>query len=547
MQEELDKAYRQVWSDLEAGEWLNASIAASHLAGLDPGNKENLALAGYVREITEIADKVKGSSKRGATARLEEIARAQPRLNELASFRSLVASARYTPSKKGIVISLVVAVIFVLACNLAGYQYIQAQPIATGGPLSTIQGWLGIQKLNKPVDILLLGDSACGANMATGPVADRLGGRVINLSNNAGSALLTDAWMLSDYISKYGAPRVVVVTRTSLGYSLKHTIEYMANYPLPWDYWAKYGAVPEWEDGEVRELFLEKYGVLYSNADILKERLLTAWDLFNYSVKPRTPSHNYSTGDKGIPKEDMDIKTRKPGFYFNNFYYSEDSTNAIRCMADLARKYHFQLCFTLQAEWDEAINAGLRSEHLAAQKKYLSQFTDPMYVHVVDQVPKTLFTKEQMQSPNHLWHGSEKVYTEEIANGIVAIQNELTAGQARNMELTSVSLDKDSYQPGDQLSITLNVTDPGDAEPANLKGSISCLVKPSGDIDGNWVARAPTKAITLNRDEIKEISLQLTAGKLEAGSYDLVVFLRQDVGSLSHETRIEIPDKIIVK
>ena len=43
-----------------------------------------------------------------------------------------------------------------------------------------------------------------------------------------------------------------------------------------------------------------------------------------------------------------------------------------------------------------------------------------------------------MQNPNHLWHGSEKIYTEEIVNGITAIQNDLTAGQAKNMELTSV-------------------------------------------------------------------------------------------------------------
>jgi len=546
MPEELEKAYTQVWSYLEAGEWLDAMIAAGNLAGLDPSNKKYLALARHTREITEIADKVKSGSRRAASAQLEEISHALPQLEELSSFRSLVASARYTSSKKGIVISIVVAILFALASNLVGYKYIQAQPISSDAQRTVIQGWLGIQKLTKPVDVLLLGDSTCGSNLTPGPVADRLGGKVINLGNTVGSSLLMDAWMLSAYIEKFGAPKTVVVSRSSLGYCFTHTVESMANPPLPWAYWDNYGAVPNWKDGEVRELFIAKYGVLYSDADNLRERLLKVWDLFNYSVKAKFPSHYYSAG-YNLPKGDMDINAHTPSDYFGKFCYCVDATKAIECMASLAREYHFQLYFTLQAEWDEAVNAGLRSEHLAAQKKYLSRFTDETYVHIVEQLPKTLFTYEQMENPRHLWHGSEKIYTEEIVNGIIAIQNELTTGQARNMELNSVSLDKDSYAPEDQPAITLNVTDPGDVEATVLKGSVSCLIKPSGDIDANWVARAPNTAITLNGDEIKEINLPLTAGKLEAGTYDLVVFLRQDVGGLSHETRIEIPKKIIVK
>jgi len=546
MQEELEKSYQQVWSYLEAGEWLNAMIAAGHMAALDPANKENQAQIRHIRKIAEIAERIKGGSKKGATARLEEIARALPKLKELASFDALLESARYTSSKKGIIISIIVAIVFVLACNLVGYKYIQAQPISSDAQRTVIQGWRGIEKLTKPVDVLLLGDSTCGSNLTPGPVADRIGGRVINLGNTVGSSLLSDAWMLSAYISKYGAPKIVVVSRSSVGYVFKHSIETMENVPLPWAYWDKYGIIPDWKDGEVRKLFLEKYGVLYFDADYFRERLLHVWNLFDYSVKPIYPSHYYSAG-YDLPKSDMDINARTPSDYFGEFCYSTDATNALKYMAGLARKYHFQLYLTLQCEWDEAVKASLRTKHLEAQKTYLSQFIDPLYVHIVEQLPKTLFTKEQMQSPNHLWHGSERIYTEEIVDGIAAIQNNLTAEQARNMELTSVSLDKNNYAPGDQPAITFSITDPGDVEADVLKGSVSCLVKPTGDIDANWVARAPATAITLDGDEIKEISLQLTAGKLEAGTYDLVVFLRQDVGGLSHETRIEMPKKIIVK
>ena len=40
----------------------------------------------------------------------------------------------------------------------------------------------------------------------------------------------------------------------------------------------------------------------------------------------------------------------------------------------------------------------------------------------------------------------------------------------------------------------------------------------------------------------------MTAGNLDtAGTYELVVFLRQDIGGLSHETRVQFPDNITVK
>lgn len=176
------------------------------------------------------------------------------------------------------------AIIFALAFDLAGYKYIQAQAISSVSQPIVMRTWLGIQKLDKPVDILLLRDSGCQYNLTTGPVADRLGGDVINLGNMAPTSILTDAWMLSAYISEFGVPKDVVVTRTSVGYGAIHSIEFMANPLLTWDYWDDYGVAPAWKKGEIRQLFFDKYGVLYSDADILWERLLKVWDLFNYNM-----------------------------------------------------------------------------------------------------------------------------------------------------------------------------------------------------------------------------------------------------------------------
>lgn len=546
VQEELEKIRRQVWRYLEGGEWLGAMLAAGQLNLLDPDNQESRALTANVHKINEIADEVKGGNKKGAAARLEDIARALPKLAELDSFKSLLGSVRNSGRKKGIFISIVVAFLVVMVFNLAGYEYIRVETIATEAQRTSMEAWQGIKDLNRPVDILLLGDSACRVDLAPGAIADRLGGDVINLGTTTETSFLSDAWMLSKYIEKFGVPKAVVVLRTSGGYVTSHDIEFLANIPLPWGFWNTYGLAPKWKKGETLQLLLQRYAVLYSDADVFQERLPKIWTLFDYNIVPRVPSHSYTAGITQS-KELMDVSTHTPSFYFSGFHPSADTTDSIKYMVNLAQKYHFQLYFTLQCEWNEAVNAGLRDAHLAAQKTYLSQFVDDQNVFMVEQSPKTLFTKAQMQNPNHLWHGAEKIYTEEIVNAITEIQNNLTEKQAEPLGLDSVSLDKDSYQAGDQPIITLSVNDPGNHEPGGLTGSVSCLVKPSGDINGHWLARATAVNITLNGDDVKQVVLQLTAGKLEAGTFDLVVFLRQDVSNLSHETRIEIPKKILVK
>jgi hypothetical protein len=438
--------------------------------------------------------------------------------------------------KRRILVSIIVAITLVLVCDFAAYNYVRFPPPATESQQTSSEAWLGIQGLDKPVDILLLGDSGCRVNLTTGPFADRMWASVINLGNTAQTSMLNDAWMLSDYLNRFGPPKTVVVTRTSVGYAVNHNIEFMANPPLPWAYWDRYGIAPDWKNGEIRDLLIAKYFVLYSDADVLRADVLKPWDLFKPGIRPRVPSHTYTAGDIQ-PKVPMDIATRTPKFYFDSFLATPDSTNAVSYMASLAREYGFQLYFTLQCEWDEAINGGLRSAHIAAEKEYLARFTDAKYVQALEQLPKTLFKTDQMESPNHLWHGAEQIYSEEIVNSILSNQTGLTQDQAVRFDLKELSLDKDIYGKGEIPSAALTVTASGTAD---VEGSVSCLAKPSGGTDGSWKVRAPAVALSLKGTYPASVVLGMTAGSLDkAGVYDLVVFVRQPIGSLSNETRIE--------
>ena len=278
------------------------------------------------------------------------------------SFKFWLQTLCHPQGKTGVAVSLSVALLFVFMVNLVAYSYLRIQPPNTEMP-QTKWGWafrpvpdfVGINQLKSPVDTLLLGDSTCDKNLPAGAFADRLGGSAINLGNINESSFLTDAWMLGDYVNRFGPPRNVLISRSSpWGYVRQHDIEFMSAIPLAWGYWNQLGAVPDWKPGELRNLFITRYGVLYSNADILKDRLVKIWTIFNYPIHPVQPSREYTRGSHD-PQGPFDINKHLPNFYYDQFNPNLDTTIALRYMSNLARAKHFQLYFAFQPEWDQAL------------------------------------------------------------------------------------------------------------------------------------------------------------------------------------------------
>jgi hypothetical protein len=480
--------------------------------------------------------------KRAHSKRVEMLNSTRPALRAGDSWIEKILHPR---GKTGIFVTISVAIVFVLLINTSAYYYLLDQPPDTSA-YYCFRYFRGIQTWDTGTGTLLLGDSSCMANLDNGAFADRLGGTAVNLGTTAQTSVLMDAWLLSTYIERFGAPRNVIVCRSASAYGASHTVEYMAAPPLPWDYWDELGVAPAWKRGEVKDLFVARYAVLYSYSDILKDRLVGVRSLFSNHVNPTPISKVYSRGSTS-PQEQMDISKKLPDYYFRIFSASSDTTIAFRYMSDLAREKHFQLYILFQPEWDEAIDSGLREPILDAQISYLSSFVDPTYVHIVRD-ESLAFSINQMQNPNHLRPGADHIKTESDISGIVSIQNQLTDDRAVSLDLDSVSTDKASYKAGDMPIVEISFSTEDIVSPGDLTGSVSCLIKPSGKSDGYWVSRASSVAYKVGADGRVALDLQLNVGKIEgAGTYDLVVFLQQDVGNLSHETRYEIPYGIIVK
>lgn len=589
-QDRTDKLRGQVWRHLELGQWHSAALLAERMTEIDPlSGLSGLAEATRALAMVSEAIRLNEPIDPHVGVRLEEMGRTWPRLAAMRSFQALTKAVEEASAKAheaqtampdaaaqgtspraaassisrpgrsivrrvlrpegcagiGATIACILAVLVVF--NSVAFYYLREQPRSSDGPeavpgaQATLPHWHGLMEFEGPVDTIILGDSTAGVNLVTGPVADRLGGSAINLGNNSYSSLLMDAWMLQYYIDKFGPPRNVIVSRSCNSYEREHNLEFMSVVPLEWAYWDRLGVAPAWTSGEQAALFMSMYGVLTSRSDILAYRLTHPLDLLSQPYARNTPAPYYFMGITTASEFGNFTREKQPSF-FGPFNPSSDSENALTAMSEQARELGFQLYFVLAPEWDGAYQDPDRQAKVDGMVEWLDQFTDAQYVHVCPSTPMT-FQEDQMQSPNHLRPGPERRYTEMVVAEVVAIQSRLTSGGAVPLHVSSVDLDKDRYAVGDQPSVTLTLTsDAATGTDASAMGSVSCLVRWGGKTDGYWVYRAPATAFSLASGGTAEVTLTPTVGGLAlAGGYDLVVFVRQDVGGLCSETRIEIP------
>lgn len=596
MQNRTDKLRGQVWRHLELGQWHSAALLAERMIEIDPlSGLSGLAEATRALAIISEAIRLNEPVDPHVLVRLEEMGRTWPRLAAMRSFQALTkaveeastnghevqtsmpnaaaqgaspktaASSGPKPRRSilrrmvrpegcsGIAASLCCILAVMVVFNCVAYWYLRGQPESTDGPergtaaLTTLPPWHTLMDLESPVDTIILGDSTARVDLITGPFADRLGGDVLNLANNAGSSVLMDAWMLQYYLDKFGAPRNVILLRNCHGYEYTHSVEFMSAVPLQWGYWDRLGVAPAWGTREQLELMLSKYNVLYSASDILSDRLRHPLDLLAQPYKKRDVAPYYSQGSVAESELDM-FRRGNTATTYSPFHPSADGENAVSAMSEQAGSLGFQLYFVVGPEWDEAYQDPDRQAKVSAMVEWMDQFTDPQYVHILLRSP-LVYRADQMQNINHLRPGAERQYSEAVVGEMVAVQNGLTGTGAVPLRLSSTVLDKSGYVVEEQPRITLSLTadnasiDAG----ASVAGEVSCLVRWAGMSDSKWVCRAPAVAFSVASGSSSELVLVPDVGKLPmAGTYDLVVFIRQDVSGLSYETRTEIPKAIRV-
>lgn len=132
--------------------------------------------------------------------------------------------------------------VLLVGANLSAWLYLRTHPVNPG--VSRVwQKWQMLERLDAPVDWVVIGDSACGAGIRPDTIQATLGGTAINLCTVANASVVNQAWQIARYVERFGPPRGGIIVLNAFhtwGRTADDLVGMLNQIPLPWGFWRKY-------------------------------------------------------------------------------------------------------------------------------------------------------------------------------------------------------------------------------------------------------------------------------------------------------------------
>lgn len=163
--------------------------------------------------------------------------------------------------------------------DLAAVAGLERRPLNAGYRVIK-EKWRLLERQVKPVDWLVLGDSAGNQGVMPSVLEANLGGTALNLCTIGAQSAMGDAWMLDAYLRQVGAPRHVLVVHVYDNWERELKMDGIAQVPLPWGFWERLDPPVRLAAGPVFELALHRYLPLYAQNQALSRLLRAPWSAF---------------------------------------------------------------------------------------------------------------------------------------------------------------------------------------------------------------------------------------------------------------------------
>ncbi len=192
-------------------------------------------------------------------------------------------------NRRDVIAGLCLAVAILSATNLLARQYLDHFPENRGYWLVR-EKWLLLERQDRPVDWLILGDSSCNQGVDPERLGGALGGTALNLCTIGDASVINSAWMTARYRRRFqSTPNVLLVQtfdvwpREILAAVLSQipSASRILSPPEPT------GAVPY---GRRLRALMYRFAPLYAERDSLRERLLHPAEWFRrrrFTITPK--------------------------------------------------------------------------------------------------------------------------------------------------------------------------------------------------------------------------------------------------------------------
>ena len=316
-----------------------------------------------------------------------------------------------------IILSLICPWLIFALANVGANLYLKNFPENRGYWLIQ-QKWSMLLNLKQPVDWLVLGDSSCNQGVSPQVLENQLSGKAVNLCTIGDSLVLSDAWMLSQYIKKYGAPKNIVMVHVYDIWTREINWDVTSQTPLAWGYWNQLEPNFKLTFSEKKKVFLNKYVPLYSQNTSLKKIIKNSDRLFknNYQLA----EHGFMAVTKANTWEvEEDTKRHlKDVSKNNNLSFSNTNQQAIDTIVKLAEKHNINIYLANSPLYEKLYqNPDFQAYYNQVQAELQTISDRHKNIHLLMAKPMT-FSKEEMENADHLIVSSAETYTRQLAKEI---------------------------------------------------------------------------------------------------------------------------------
>lgn len=306
--------------------------------------------------------------------------------------------------------------LLVTFCGVALVNYVVAgylnRKTTNFGAFLIHRKWELLGEQEKPVDVLVLGDSTCNQGINTEILSREFGVSALNLCTTGSSALVGDLWMLEEYLARVGVPKYVVIAHAYDVWARNLSSAIWANVPRPTLPLTQSSIALGW-DRIFRAMLLQNVP-LYSQDVTLKRLLLASEDS---QPRPEKPLLVDDTGfyrePKAVPR---DVRADLAGWERHklNANISKDNKQAIAQVARLADEHGFRVTY-LNGPFFEGAHkkpklAKFVGQQIQAVKEHIGKYPNLKYCG-----NRFLYPETQMCNVDHVNLAASEDYTRRLA------------------------------------------------------------------------------------------------------------------------------------
>jgi len=284
--------------------------------------------------------------------------------------------------------------------------------------------WEILKNLDKPVDLIILGDSSCNQGVNTDLITEQTGLSALNLCTIGKLLALNDSWMLDYYIRKHGTPDKILITHVYDFWYREINKNVIAKIPLSWGFWEDLKPNLNFSLSDKLKMFVAKYFPLYSENVTAKKMMLQTGDKF-FSKEVSFSNSGYMWTGKAYPNNvNLDMKYHIEFTGKNEFFVSLPNQIAMQEIIDTAEKNDIELYISTGPLYAEIyLNSEFRNYYDKVQTYLENLAANRDNVHLI-LGDTELFDSDELQNIDHLIFSSANKFTMRIIDEMFNPENQ---------------------------------------------------------------------------------------------------------------------------